>query len=203
MLSPLPRCSDGRSCLAHPFRHISLPRKGRQVGLHIVGFEAYSAFTHVTACTLALSPYFVTRLTEGFNHFVTSMIAPVTSGWSILPGGACTHWEAPPLHGARHCCRWKFGRYTTAMELLPDVGWDSFGRGLVVLECLSLSANAADRQEQKNRVGGRQLTNFSTAYSRPRAESPSAVRGVGPNRDKMFLIGQPKSMSNSTLANRL
>ncbi len=22
------------------------------------------------------------------------MTAPVTSGWSILPGGACTHWES-------------------------------------------------------------------------------------------------------------
>ncbi len=94
MLSPLPRCSDGRSCLAHPFRHISLPRKGRQVGLHIVCFEAYSAFTHVTACTLALSPYFVTRLTEGFNHFVTSIVAPVASGWSSSPGGAFTHWKS-------------------------------------------------------------------------------------------------------------
>ena len=69
MLSPLPRCSDGRSCLAHPFRRISLPRKGRQVGLHIVCFEACSAFTRVTACTLALSPYFVTRFTRRLQPF--------------------------------------------------------------------------------------------------------------------------------------
>jgi len=39
-------------------------------------------------------------LPEGFSHFVTSMTAPVASGWSISPGGACTHWKAPPLHGA-------------------------------------------------------------------------------------------------------
>jgi hypothetical protein len=32
-----------------------------QVGLRIVLFEACSAFTRVTAYTLALSPYFVTR----------------------------------------------------------------------------------------------------------------------------------------------
>ena len=34
-------------------------------------------------------------------HFVTSMTAPIASGWSELPGGACTRWKAPPLHGAR------------------------------------------------------------------------------------------------------
>jgi hypothetical protein len=42
----------------------------------------------------------VTCYTEGFSHFVTSMTAPVASGWSGWPGGACTHWKAPPCHGA-------------------------------------------------------------------------------------------------------
>src|SRR5260370_34662636 len=28
------------------------------------------------------------------------MTAPIASGWSGLPGGICTHWKAPPLHGA-------------------------------------------------------------------------------------------------------
>ncbi|MDB5923930.1 MAG: hypothetical protein JWN13_2866, partial [Betaproteobacteria bacterium] len=86
--------------LMQPSR-VSLPRYGIRVGPRIVLFEACSAFTRVTACTLALSPYFVTRLTEGFNHFVASIVAPVASGWSGLPGGACTHWKAPPYHGAR------------------------------------------------------------------------------------------------------
>ena len=40
-------------------------------------------------------------LFEGFSHFVTSMTAPIASGWSESPGGACTHWKAPPFHGAR------------------------------------------------------------------------------------------------------
>jgi hypothetical protein len=41
----------------------------------------------------------VTRYTEGFSHFVTFMTAPVA--WlERLPGGACTHWKAPPCHGA-------------------------------------------------------------------------------------------------------
>src|SRR5467141_5198102 len=46
--------------LTSPSR-ISLPRNGSRVGLCIVLFEACSAFTRVTACTLALSPYIVTR----------------------------------------------------------------------------------------------------------------------------------------------
>src|SRR5258707_14768562 len=41
--------------LCSPSR-ISLPRKGCRVGLRIVLFEDCSAFTRVTACTLALSP---------------------------------------------------------------------------------------------------------------------------------------------------
>src|SRR4029077_5435029 len=40
-------------------------------------------------------------LFEGFSHFVTSMTAPIASGWSESPGGPCTHWKAPPFHGAR------------------------------------------------------------------------------------------------------
>src|SRR5271165_7317192 len=56
MLPPLPRCSAWTySSLVSP-SHISLPRKGCRVGLHIVLFEACSAFTRVTACTLARPP---------------------------------------------------------------------------------------------------------------------------------------------------
>src|SRR5882757_8431260 len=86
---------------------ISLPRYGSRVGLHIVLFEACSAFTRVAACTLALSPIRDT-LIEGFSHFVTSMTAPIASGWSgcrmgFAPTGKrrlCTahatsgHWRA-------------------------------------------------------------------------------------------------------------
>src|SRR6266566_799438 len=99
MLSPLPRRSVWAYCFAHSPSRISLPRKGCRVGLRIVLFEACSAFTRVTACTLALSPICDTH-SEGFSHFVTSMTAPVASGWSVLPGGTYTHWKAPPCHGA-------------------------------------------------------------------------------------------------------
>src|SRR5207253_10447492 len=97
---PLPRRSHWRNRVAHSSSGISLPRYGSRVGLRIVLFEACSAFTCVTACTLALSPYFVTRLTEGFSHFVTSMTAPVASGWSGCRVGFAPTGKAPPYHGA-------------------------------------------------------------------------------------------------------
>src|SRR5438874_2904807 len=99
MPPPLPRCSSRVSSSLISPRRISLPRKGHRVGLHIVLFEACSAFTRVAACTLARSPI-CDPLSEGFRHFVSSMPAPVASGWSESPGGACTHWKAPPYHGA-------------------------------------------------------------------------------------------------------
>jgi hypothetical protein len=101
MLSPLPRRSDWRFNFAHPSSRFSFPRNGSRVGLRIVLFEACSAFTYVTACTLALSPYFVTRLTEGFSQLVTSLTAPVASGWSRCRVGLAPTGKAPPFHGAR------------------------------------------------------------------------------------------------------
>ncbi|SPP93132.1 protein of unknown function [Bradyrhizobium vignae] len=86
MLSPLPRRSGWAYYFAQSPSRISLPRKGRRVGLRIVLFEACSAFTRVTACTLALSPIRDT-LIEGFSHFVTSMTAPIASGWSVCRVG--------------------------------------------------------------------------------------------------------------------
>src|SRR6516164_5672826 len=81
MLSPLPRRSGWAYCFAHSPSRVSLPRKGHRVGLRIVLFEACSAFTRVTACTLALSPTRDTH-SEGFSYFVTSIAAPAASGWS-------------------------------------------------------------------------------------------------------------------------
>ncbi|MGB9205767.1 MAG: hypothetical protein WCB94_17565, partial [Terriglobales bacterium] len=34
------------------------------------------------------------------SHFVTSMTAPVASGWSGCRVEHRTHWKAPPCHGA-------------------------------------------------------------------------------------------------------
>jgi len=79
---------------AHAPSHISLPRYGCQAGPHIVLFEVCLAFTHVAACTLALSPIRDT-LIEGFSHLVTSMTAPIASGWSEFAG-----WGLHPLESA-------------------------------------------------------------------------------------------------------
>ena len=76
-----PGAAAGRTLRSASPSRISLPRKGCRVGLRIVLFEACSAFTRVTACTLALSPIRDT-LIEGFSHFVASMTAPIASGWS-------------------------------------------------------------------------------------------------------------------------
>ena len=76
-----PGAASGCTASLISSRRISLPRKGCRVGLRIVLFEDCSAFTRVAACTLALSPIRDT-LIEGFSHFVTSMTAPIASGWS-------------------------------------------------------------------------------------------------------------------------
>src|SRR5271156_1638376 len=52
---------------------------------------------HTRAVTVFRDP-----LSEGFRHFVSSMPAPVASGWSESPGGACTHWKAPPFTAHPH-----------------------------------------------------------------------------------------------------
>ena len=47
----------------------AFPGMASRVGPRIVLFEVCSAFTRVTACTLALSPYFVTRFTRRLQPF--------------------------------------------------------------------------------------------------------------------------------------
>src|SRR5258706_5435004 len=87
-----------------------LPRYGRRVGLHIVLFEACSAFPRVAACTLALSPIRDT-LIEGLSQYVTCRTAPIASGWSgcrvgLAPAGKrrlCTAHTSCGHCRAAHC----------------------------------------------------------------------------------------------------
>src|SRR6516164_80763 len=82
MLPPLPRCSSWvYSSLISPSR-ISLPRFHCRVGRHIDLFEVCSAFTHVAACTLARSPYFVTAI-PGASEISSPPCLP-----RLLPAGA-------------------------------------------------------------------------------------------------------------------
>src|SRR5215467_542408 len=156
MPPPLPRCSGwAYSSLISP-RRVSLPRKGRRVGLHIAIFEVCSAFTRVAACTLALSPIRDT-LIEGFSHFVTSMTAPIASGWSESPGGPCAHWKAPPFHGARRFRPFAWPRWNRDVRRSRHV----FGRasctrnGLSALDCRRASSRQLVEQPLRVlQVGG-------------------------------------------------
>src|SRR5580658_4881617 len=56
---------------------------------NVVGSACTSSFSRLARRALALRPahsrrhLYVTCYTEGFSHFVTSMTAPVASGWSV------------------------------------------------------------------------------------------------------------------------
>src|SRR5258705_4310108 len=77
MLSPLPRRS-GWAYLLRSFTHTYQPSPIWQSGR-----PAHRPFRGlgVTACTLALSPVRDAH-SEGFSYFVSSIAAPVASGWS-------------------------------------------------------------------------------------------------------------------------
>lgn len=71
-----------------------------RVGSHIASFEGSSAvsLSFRPACSRdRLAVLYI----EGSNGFVTSTIAPITSGWSDeLPGGAFTRWNTNTFPGA-------------------------------------------------------------------------------------------------------
>jgi len=94
MLSPLPRHRDGGHYVAHSPSPINLPRMGERVGLCNDLFEDCSAFTRVTACTLAGSSKMIHYI-RGFSYFVTSITAPIASGRSKIAG-----WVSHPLENA-------------------------------------------------------------------------------------------------------
>src|SRR5271165_4332102 len=94
MLPPLPRCSGwAYSSLISPSR-ISLPRKGCRVGLHIVLFEACSAFTRVAARTLARSP-----IRDRYPKASDISSPPCLP--RLLPAGAVAGWALHPLEMRR------------------------------------------------------------------------------------------------------
>ncbi len=73
----------------------------RRVDSCIRTFEAYSAFTHVTACVLAESSKMTRSIEVLQRNSLPPSPAPTATGWSDqLPGGSCTHWRTTPWHGA-------------------------------------------------------------------------------------------------------
>src|SRR5271170_6794121 len=82
MLSPLPRHSDWdllRSLLPQSCQPSPIWQSGRPVHRHFRGLlGVHSRYgLHTRAVTV-----YRDTLTVGFSHFVTSMTAPVASGWS-------------------------------------------------------------------------------------------------------------------------
>jgi hypothetical protein len=84
-----PGRSDGTDSLA-PFHRLRPSPDYRWVGTCIISFEACSAFTRVTTCRLAESPY-ATLFTGGFSGFVASTAAPIATGRSDPVPGRVFH----------------------------------------------------------------------------------------------------------------
>jgi hypothetical protein len=65
------------------------------------GSACATAFSRIAQRSLTLRPAHslnhlkVIRYIEGFSHFVTSMTAPIASGWSNIAG-----WDSHPLRNA-------------------------------------------------------------------------------------------------------
>src|ERR1700692_1871087 len=119
MLSPLPRHSDWRHCsLTSPQSCQPSPiwQSGRPVHCPFRGLLVVHSLygLHTRAVTV-----YRDTLSEGFSHFVTSMTAPVASGWSgcrvgFAPTGKrrlCTahtisarmRCSNPPVHSITSC----------------------------------------------------------------------------------------------------
>ena len=106
MLSPLPRRSGWAYCFAHspqPYQPSPKSLSGRPVHCPFRGLlGVHSRYgLHTRAVTV-----FRDTLSEGFSHFVTSMTAPVASGWSGCRVGLAPTGKAPPLHGAQEERTW-------------------------------------------------------------------------------------------------
>jgi hypothetical protein len=87
MLSPLPRRSDWAYCFAHftqPCQPSPIWQSGRPAHCPFRGLlGVHSRYgLHTRAVTV-----FRDTLSEGFSHFVTSIAAPVASGWSGCRAG--------------------------------------------------------------------------------------------------------------------
>src|SRR6516165_7699532 len=118
----------------------SHPRGGRRTDrgrrglllLHRSGLSPHTpcrspgALTRVAACTLARSPI-RDPLSEGFRHFVSSMSAPVASGWSGRRVGLAPTGKAPPCHGARgersFATTHLWSHSLRCVPSFPDPGW--------------------------------------------------------------------------------
>src|ERR1017187_5090579 len=94
---------DGTDSLV-PFHRRRPSPDYRWVGSCIISFEACSAFTRVTTCRLAESPY-APLSTGGFSGFVASTAAPIATGWSDPVPGRVFHPAVDQRLFTAHCNR--------------------------------------------------------------------------------------------------
>src|ERR1700736_1105290 len=99
MLPPLPRCSSwAYSSLIHPAVS-AFPERG-------VGSACTSSFSGLAQRSLALRPahsrghLFVTRYPKASDISSPPCLLRLLPAGAMSPGGTCTHWKAPPCHGA-------------------------------------------------------------------------------------------------------
>src|SRR6202795_3174977 len=107
MLSPLPRHSDWAYCFAHftlPYQPSPITLSGRPAHCPFRGLlGVHSRYgLHTGAVTV-----FRDTLSEGFSHFVTSITAPVASGWSVRRVGFAPTGERRVVtaHGSKRTLR--------------------------------------------------------------------------------------------------
>jgi hypothetical protein len=90
----------------------------------VIGSACTSSFSRLARHSLTLRPAHSQlppirgTLTEGFSHLVTSMTAPVASGWSGRRVGFTPTGKAPPYHGAHPSQTVKISIYLPAAALL-------------------------------------------------------------------------------------
>ena len=93
----------------------------------VPGSSCTSTFSRPAQRSLALPPAHSRAspnrdaLSEGFRHFVTSMPAPVASGWSGCWAGLAPAGEAPPSHGARGKRPFEAGSPREGIVRLPSL----------------------------------------------------------------------------------
>ena len=84
--------------------------------------EACSAFTRVAARTLAQSPI-CDELHRGLQPFRHLHDCSGCFRLERLPGGACTHWNAPPSHGAHVNRTLRIGAMDVAVGRRARLHW--------------------------------------------------------------------------------
>ena len=102
MLSPLPRRSVWAYCFAHfaqPCQPSPIWRSGRPAHRPFRGLlGVHSRYGLHTRAVTVYRDSLIRRLQPlRFLHSCSGCFR-----LERLPGGACTHWKAPPFHGARH-----------------------------------------------------------------------------------------------------